>query len=133
MVHNPDFLMSTIIPDKYKHMLWKDECGDDFLLLKYAEVYRYSKTTVRLHIWFKKYVLLVHSKGWILNERHLNEQFTVVDVDLTNLEQIIQLGAFKRRPDRNGAWIKRLEQILAHKIIPVITPTTVRNVPEVQI
>jgi hypothetical protein len=110
--------MKNTMPEKYKHMLWKDECGDDFLLLKYAEVYRYSENTIRLHIWNKKYLLLVRSKGWILYERHLDEPFFIVDIDTTNLESIIQLGAFKRRPDKNGAWIKEKGRLLAHKIIP---------------
>ena len=131
MKQDPDFLMKSITPDKYKHMLWKDECGDDFLLLKYAEVYRYSKDTLRLHIWSKKYLSLVRSRGWILNERSLDEQFTVVEVDNSNLESIIQLGAFKRRPDAKGAWIKRLVVLLAHKrIVPVIQQDTTQKKPK---
>lgn len=117
-----DYSMIDVTPAKYKHLLWKDECEEpsDFLLLKYAEVYRYSKDVLRLHIFSEKYQSLVRSKGWILNERQLDEPFTQVDMDIANLELIIELGAFKRRPDINGIWIKNLEKVLAHKILPII-------------
>ena len=117
-----DYSMKSVTPAKYKHMLWKDECEEpsDFLLLKYAEVYLYSKDILRLHIFLPKYLSLVRSRGWILKEHHLDEPFTMVDVDIANLEQIIQLGAFRRRPDTNGAWLAKIEKILAHKIRPII-------------
>jgi len=118
MKNQSDFDMRSLISSDHKHLLWKDECGDDFLLLKYAEVYRYDKNTLRLHIWSSKKRSWLRQQGWILNEIELDEPFTIIDVDVSKLDQIIELGAFRKRPHLNGALIKEKEERLAHKIIP---------------
>jgi len=43
---------------------------------------------------------------------------SIVDVKNSNLPFLIQLGAFKRRPDINGNWIREKEARLGHQIIP---------------
>jgi len=49
-----DYLsMAELITPEHRHLLWKDEIGDEFLLLKYAEVYRYSETHLRVLAWSK--------------------------------------------------------------------------------
>lgn len=117
--------MKNLVTKKHKHMLWKDESYNTpkstkhtFLLLKYAEVYRFSKNTLRLHIWLKKMLPSVRKLGSILNEIDIDDYFTIIDVENRILPQIIQLGAFKRRPNLNGCWLKDKERILAHRILP---------------
>ena len=112
--------MKDLINKEHSCMLWKDDDKDfsDFLLLKYAEVYRYSEKVLRLHVFSSRKLSQLRCRGLILNEEELDEPFTIVDVDSSNLEQIIQLGAFKKRPNLNGRWLKDKEQKLAHKIIP---------------
>lgn len=99
-------------------MLWQDELGDEFLLLKYAEVYQYSENVLRLLIFSPKKLSQLRELGVILNEIGLDEPFTMVDINRSNLDQIIKLGEFKKRPNLNGRWLKDKEKDLAHKIIP---------------
>jgi hypothetical protein len=117
--------MKNLVTKKYKHMIWKDELYNapkstkhTFLLLKYAEVYRFSRNTLRLHIWDKKMLPPMRKLGSILNEIDSDDYFSIIDVENGILPQIIQLGAFKRRPNLNGGWLKDKERILAHRILP---------------
>jgi len=110
--------MKNIISKKQKHLLWQDEFGSDFLLLKYAEVYKYSESTLRLFVWSKKYVFQLQKLGLVLNEIETDDSFTILEVKTENLPQIIALGSFKRRPSIKGKWVKSKEEILAHKILP---------------
>lgn len=98
-------------------MLWQDELGDDFLLLKYAEVYEYFDNTLRLLVFCPQKCSQLRKSGLILNEDSTDDGLCIVDVDKQNLEQIIALGAFKRRPSIKGKWIKDKEKKLAHRII----------------
>jgi hypothetical protein len=106
-------------------MLWEDESYNTpkstkhtFLLLKYAEVYRFSRNTLRLHIWNKKMLPPVRKLGSILNEMGSGDYLSIIDVENGILPQLIQLGAFKRRPNLNGGWLKHKEEILGHRIFP---------------
>ena len=113
MNNEQNYTMKSLISPKHKHLLWKDECGDDFLLLNYAEVYRYSKNILRLQIWSSKKRSWLRRQGWILNEFDLDEGFSVIDVSVSNLDEIINQGAFTRRPHLNGKWLKQKEIQLA--------------------
>lgn len=62
--------------------------------------------------------LLLEKKGLILNKIDTDDKFYIVDIKVENLPQLIALGAFRRRPDKNGSWIKKIEEILGHKILP---------------
>lgn len=110
--------METFLSLNQKHLLWKDEVGDDFILLKYAEVYRFSENAFRLHIWSSKKLSQLLKNGLIFGLIGLDEGFTIAHAKVTNLSQLIALGAFKRRPNINGNWIKSKEKILAHRIFP---------------
>ena len=114
--------MKEILLKQYAQMLWRDECGDDFLLLKYCEVYQYSEDILKLVVFasksFDQNVSQLRKHGVILKEWSTDDNLLLLDVDKRNLALIISLGAFKRRPHKNGAWIKNKEQRLAHRIIP---------------
>jgi len=105
-------------------MLWKDDLHDvkdstkhTFLILKYGEVYKYSKTTLRLHIWNSRKLSQLLKKGLIYDLVELDEGFNVAYAKVINLPHLIALGAFRKRPHINGTWIKNKEKLLAHKII----------------
>ena len=110
--------MKEILPQQYKRLVWFDECGDEFLLLNYAEVFKYSDEVLRLHFFKPKKLVLLQSKAPILDKRATGDGLLIVDIDRAYLTPIIELGAFKRRPDYNGKFIKALEDKLAHKILP---------------
>ena len=48
--------MIDLITRREKQLLYKDELGDVFLLLKYGEVFRYSKNVLRV-------IISLHSKA----------------------------------------------------------------------
>ena len=117
--------MKNLILRKHKCMLWKDELYSEkgstkhiFLLLKYAEVYRYSKTTLRLHIWNSKKLAQLTKRGLIFNLMGTDAGFCIAESKVADLPHLIALGAFKKRPHIKGNWVKKKEILLAHKIIP---------------
>ena len=64
--------MKELITEQYKQMLWKDDEGSDFLLLKYCEVYRCSEDTLKLVVFASKNlnenVVQLRKAGVILKE-----------------------------------------------------------------
>ena len=110
--------MRSLLTEKQKHLLWKDELGDDFIILKYAEVYRYSKDTLRVCCWSRKKALQLINRGVVLAKDRTDDYLYYLDVNLKNLSLLIELGAFKRRPNIRGKWIAKKEELLSHKIKP---------------
>ncbi len=109
--------MKEITPKKYKHLLWKDELGADFLLLKVGEVYRFSPKTVRCHFTGFSNRSWLRKKGVILNETPVDEKFYILDVLVENLPKLIAKYGFRRRPHKNGKWLRNMENVLAHIIL----------------
>ena len=114
--------MKDLISRSQRHLLWQDELGDNFILLKYGEVYRYSQDILRVVVFAvknpPKELSLLRKQGVILNEFRTDDPLLILDIDKQYLPRIIAMGEFKRRPNKNGAWIKDKEQRLAHKILP---------------
>jgi hypothetical protein len=110
--------MKNLITQDLKHLLWKDEIGDSFLMLKYGEVYRYTQNTLRLLTWSREKCVWLRQKGVILNESAYDDGLYAIDIVRSNLSLLIQLGRFKRRPYKDGKWIKAKEQLLGHRMIP---------------
>ena len=110
--------MKPLLSKKQKHLLWKDELGDDFLLLKYCEVYRYSKSAIRVVLFRRKLLAQLEKMGVISNKFFTDDRLCILHVKIEYLPQIIELGAFRRRPHRNGKWIKSKEELLGHRILP---------------
>jgi hypothetical protein len=110
--------MKNLLPQQYKRLVWYDELGEEFLLLNYAEVFKYSDEVLRLHIFRPKQYVLLEKKAPIFSKRATDDGLLIVDIDMAYLTPVIELGAFKRRPDYNGKFIKALEGKLAHKILP---------------
>jgi len=110
--------MRSLLFENQRHLLWKDELGDDFIILKYAEVYRYSKDTLRMCCWSREKALQLIKKGVILAEDRTDDLLYYLDVKIKDLPLLIELGAFKRRPNIRGKWIIKKEKQLGHKIIP---------------
>ncbi|MDP8265264.1 MAG: hypothetical protein P9M12_07320 [Candidatus Aceula lacicola] len=110
--------MIDLITRREKQLLYKDELGDVFLLLKYGEVFRYSKNVLRVIISLHSKAVQLRKSAVILNEDSTDDRLYIFDVNQRYLPQIIALGVFKRRPHKNGKWIKKMQKKLAHRIIP---------------
>lgn len=120
--------MESLLTSKDKHLLWIDESEDDFILLKYAEIYRYSEDTLRVCCWSREKALRLIRKGIVLAKDRTDDLIYYLDVKIENLPFLIKLGAFKRRPDIHGKWIIQKEEQLGHKIMPY-RPGSLRNIP----
>ncbi len=110
--------MKNLISKEYSHLLWKDEIGDEFLLLKYAEIYRYSENTVMVLTWSYPKRITIVRKNIVIDEDAFEDGLYGLLVDRSNLGFLIDLGSFRIRPNLKGNWIKGKEDLLGHKIIP---------------
>ncbi len=111
--------MRDLITQKHKHLLWKDECGDDFLILKHMEIYRQSESKIGIYCWKRAVSLRMQKSGFISRVMDSDEQFAILFAKIESLPQIMQQGGlFKRRPVISGKWIRKLEKRLAHRILP---------------
>jgi len=113
--------MRNLLSKNQRHLLWKDELGEDFIILKYAEVYRHSKGTLRVCCWSRKKALQLINKGVVLDKNRTDDLLYYLDVKVKDLPLLIELGAFKRRPNIRGKWIIEKEKQLGHKIFPYLS------------
>jgi hypothetical protein len=111
--------MKDLISKKYKHLLYKDECPEltDFLILKYAEVYRNSETELKLLIFSPKKASQLRKMGVISDIWVTDDNLYISTTDNRNLDALIKLGATKRRINKKGNTLKSLEEKLGHKIL----------------
>jgi len=117
--------MKDLLKAKHKHLLWKDELGASFLLLKHGEIFRYSQGLVAGHyvgsttsIWIKKYLSPLLKTGVIFDVSDTDDPMTIFKAKIENLPVLINLGGFKKRVHKKGVWLRSMEQALAHKILP---------------
>ncbi len=111
-------LLKIHLTQKQCHLLWRDEIGDLFFLTKKMEVYIHSKTSLRCICWNVKTYSLLKNKGLISHEMFTDDPIISFRVSVENLPLILSLGSFKRRPDKNGTWLRVKEKLLGHKILP---------------
>ena len=111
------YRIRNYITVEHKHLLWKDEIGDDFLITKWGEIFIYSETELRLYVWSPKMYSQLKKTGVILSEDPSDDSFYTINVKLSYLPELLAVSGFRRRPDVRGRWIKSLESRLGHKII----------------
>jgi hypothetical protein len=110
--------MNYIISFKYRHLLYKDEINDPFLLTSYMEIYPKSDTILGCYCWSFRTTVKLRSMGIIFNEWGTADGLYTFETKNENLDVLIQCGAPKRRVHKNGKWIKSREKKLGHKIYP---------------
>ena len=110
--------MQNRISPKHKHLLYKDEIGDPFLLTKYLEIYRKSETTLGCYCWSKKVFTQLQKTVLIYNEWTTDDQLYTFETDNINLPLLIATGSHLRRVNKHGRWLKEKEKRLTHRIIP---------------
>jgi len=110
--------MNQLITKKFKHLLWKDDVGDPFLLTKYCEIFRRSKDLLGCYCWSRSAFLKLQKMGIISNDYKTDDNLYCFDIKVDNLARIIELGAQKRRVSRHGRWLQDKEKRLGHKILP---------------
>ncbi len=115
---NDRLQMKDLITEEHKHLLWKDECRDDFLILRHMEIFRQSKSEISIHCWSYNWTLRLKRRGLITRVLKTDDEFYTLCAKVSNLDAVMALApAFKRRPHISGTWIRRLEKRLGHKIM----------------
>lgn len=110
--------MRDLLTQQHKQLLWKDECGDNFIILKYAEIYQSSDTKLRLLIFNKDKAILLKKKGLINDFDYVGDALYMADAKVEFLKDLIALGSYRKRPHINGNRISNLEDRLGHNILP---------------
>ena len=116
---------NNVMPvESLKPYLWKDEINDLFLLNKHMELYLFSgytpetidKAVLSCYCWSKKIAFQLQNQGLIFDFWSTDDKLYLFKTNIANLPYILSLGAFKRRPDTRGKWIKDKERRLRHLI-----------------
>lgn len=114
--------MQHLITPKQRHLLYKDELGDTFLLTKDGEIYQYSDKILRIHTFHKHTLNKLRRNGLIFNEWGTDDGLGIADLNVENLQKLLALYRVpSRRFQRNAKWFAWAEERLAHKIIPFNT------------
>jgi len=111
-------MMKQLIDQSQKHLLWKDECGEDFLLLPWCEIFLYSDDIVGLYAFSYKKLALLREMEVITDEWETDDEFYTIYAKTSDLSRIIELGTFCRRPNLDGNWMRKTKERLGHDIIP---------------
>ncbi|MFC1508623.1 hypothetical protein ACFL60_02930 [Candidatus Omnitrophota bacterium] len=107
--------------------LWKDELGDVFVITRQMEIYVYSKTVLGCYCWHKKTYLQLQKTGVIFDVYETDNKVYYFKTNRENLALLFALGTYKRRPHRNGWFIRSKEILLGHKILPYIIDNSIRK------
>jgi len=107
----------TLGRDALPH-LWKDESGYVSALTKRMEIYPFSKSVLGCLCWHRKTYLQLHKMDLIFDVHETDDRLYAFKTDRSNLPILLSLGVFKRRPHKNGRWIKDKERRLGHRIRP---------------
>lgn len=111
-----------ISPADIRANIWQDEIQDVFILNKRMEVFPLSPDTCRCYVFGCQTASRLRKMGVILNDLRADEGFYVLDVKSENLPRIlIPNDMYRYRPHLSGAWIRRMEAALSHRIFPYNT------------
>ncbi len=118
--------MKELLNSKQKHLLYKDECGDELVLFKYGEIIRNGLEKLLIYTWSSQFSKKVVCRGLASLKFETDDPLYVLDADRSNLSQIIDCDRGKRRREFGGTWFKMAEKKLAHKIFRY-NPEVLRN------
>ena len=68
--------------------------------------------------WNKKIASQLQKMGVIFDDWDTDDGLYTFKTNIANLPFLLSLGVFKRRPRRNGRWVRDKERRLGHQILP---------------
>ena len=110
--------MKNLIPERYRHLLYKDETNDTFLLTMYLEIYRKSRIILKCSCWSKRVYSSMKKTGLIFNEWETSDKLYIFETESVNLPILFATGSHSRRVSKIGRWLKNKEKRLGHRIFP---------------
>jgi len=108
--------------------LWRDECKTPFILTRYMEIYVYGKDKIGAYCWSMRKYNHIKRQYKPISVRYTDDGMCFAIYPLSSLVGLASIGAFKRRPYKNGSFMLGLESKLGHKIYPY-NPSFVKPKP----
>ena len=113
-------MIRELLTQNQSHLLWKDEQGDTFILLKGCEIFEFSSRLLKILVWRRKMLLPLQKSGLFLTEVETDDGLVSGKVSRQDFPKLIELfGCHKRRPNLKGKYIKSLKERLCHDIKPL--------------
>lgn len=121
--------MKELITKKDIHLLYKDECGDDFLVTSFGEVHVKDNNTLRLYLLGPDKGLVpyrsLRSQIPLFNVNKLDDGFIECETKIENLPSLIKTSTRKQRLQKRV--IPKWEKALAHKCYPIKSNKKVKS------
>ena len=109
--------LQDITPNKYKHLLYKDEINDQFILTNHFEIFMYNSKLIKCYTFTRK--ATKYAKEVLkIKDMPITSDICQFVVESEKISDLIELGATKRRIHKNGQKLKYLEEKIGHRIIP---------------
>ncbi len=109
---------SEVDIDSIRHLFWKDEVEDLFLLTRVMGLYWYNINTLTLLIWNYNTKVKLRDKGLIFDEIECDDGLLACKANIASLPYLLSINSVKKRFRRNSLRLKKLVELLGHKIIP---------------
>ncbi|MHB9031206.1 MAG: hypothetical protein ACYC9O_20760 [Candidatus Latescibacterota bacterium] len=112
----------SVFGEECRRHLYRDECGNIFILTRHTELFVYSVKNQILggYSWHRNTVLLLQKQG-VIPEYQVDENGIYrFHINRQDLPLILKLDGHKRRPDYKGRWIRDKEVRLGHSIRPLL-------------
>ncbi len=110
--------MRDIITKKHKHLLYRDECGNDFLITKDCEIYAKSDSMLGVVAFANGQALKRILRGKFNDFSITDDQLYLFTIKVENLPYLLGYNSIpKRRMKRGSRKLIELEKTLGHKIL----------------
>ena len=113
------FEMKDFIAKNLKHLLYRDECYDDYLLLRWAEIFFKSNRSLGVNCFSRTKFLQIKRMGIIFEIDKTDDQWDLFSIKIKDLHRLLALGMQKRRLNKNSMWFNRQKKKIGHQIIPI--------------
>ena len=122
--------MKDIITKNLKHILYREECFDDFLLLRWAEIYVKSNRSLCVNCFSRTKFNQIKKMGFIFDIDKTDDQWDIFCIKIEDLHQLLSLGIQKQRLNKNSKWMNRQKKKIGHQIIRINPKLRDNDVPE---
>ena len=108
--------MKDLISNKHKHLLYKDEINNIFLLTKHFEIFKCSDKILGMYIFNRLVLKKLRDEGLLIGEKGSDEKFHIAYIELKNLDKIIDMFKTTRRLNENCKRMEYIRSIIGHEI-----------------
>jgi hypothetical protein len=127
-------MIQNLIGSEHKHLLWKDDNDDPFILTDFCEAYEYSAEIIRLLFWDSKSFKRIAGILNTFDHHKTDDPIWMCSIKVEDFSKLLKLcKSRKNRRTKAGKWIKDKEKRLAHRILPLEFLKRANSVLEVRV